>query len=242
MAYGAAANSIRWVRLRMSDPAPLLEARDITVYRGEDPLFENVNVSISRGQILQIQGNNGAGKTTLLKVLCGLILADEGDVFWRGELCRRDPVDFNHECLYLGHKPGLKQELTAAENLRSFASLRTNDSAANLDQRVLNALTRLQLGDRTDLPCSVLSAGQRRRVALSRLLVCQATLWVLDEPLMALDREGCELIQTMMQHHLDQEGAIIYTTHQPLPGFGPRNLTLSLDQNSTGAESAISNG
>lgn len=221
----------------MSNPEPLLQARDLTVYRGEDPLFEGVDVAVTHGQILQIQGNNGAGKTTLLKVLCGLIIADEGDVYWRGTLCRRDPVDFNQECLYLGHKPGLKQELSAAENLRSFASLRTDQTTTDLDYQVQNALTRLQLGDRADLPCGVLSAGQRRRVALSRLLVCPATLWVLDEPLTALDREGCELIQTMMQHHLDQQGAIIYTTHQPLPGFGPRNLTLRLDADSPNAQS-----
>ncbi len=215
----------------------MLRASDLTVYRGDDPLFEGVDVSVSSGQILQIQGNNGAGKTTLLKVLCGLILADDGDVYWREQLVRRDPTRFNLECLYLGHKPGLKQELSAVENLRSFASLRSDYPSSEMDIRIHNALSRLQLGDRTDLPCNVLSAGQRRRVALARLLVSDATLWVLDEPLTALDREGCELIQTMMLQHLDSQGAIIYTTHQPLPGFGPRNLSLRLDADVSGNRS-----
>lgn len=221
-----------------AEPSVLLQAADLTVWRGDYPLFESVSLHIAAGEILQIEGNNGAGKTTLLKVLCGLVLADEGDVSWRGESCRRNATAFHLETLYLGHKPGLKQELSAIENLRSLVGLRTvlaDDSAdAALDVRILAALEYLQVAERAELPCNVLSAGQRRRVALARLLLSDARLWILDEPMTALDQEGRDRVQSMMQQHLAQQGAIIYTTHQPLQGFGRRNRTLKL----TGAANA----
>ncbi len=207
---------------------PLLEAQSLTVWRGEQPLFESISLSLEAGEILQIEGNNGAGKTTLLKVLCGLIVADEGEVLWRGRASRRNDSSFLAETLYLGHKPGLKQELTAVENLRSLVQLAITESTAALETRIHDALQRLQIADRADLPCRVLSAGQRRRVALARLLLTDARLWILDEPLTALDGEGRELVQQMMQDHLKRQGAIIYTTHQPLPGFGSHNKSLKL--------------
>jgi len=214
----------------MSDATeePLLQATDLTVWRGDDPLFESVAVQVAAGEIVQIAGNNGAGKTTLLKVLCGLILADEGEVTWRGQSCRRDASTFHLETLYLGHKPGLKQELSAIENLTSLLQLRSSVDPAALSSRIRDALTQLQIAERADLPCSVLSAGQRRRVALAQLLLSSARLWILDEPLTALDTAGREWVQTMMQNHLARRGAIIYTTHQPLPGFGSRTRTLTL--------------
>jgi len=205
-----------------------LQGYGLTVYRGEEPLFENVSVQVSSGEILQIEGNNGVGKTTLLKALCGLIVADEGHVEWQGQDIRRQSTGFHEHMLFLGHKPGLKPELSAVENLRSQSRLRTRAGTELLDHRIHKALQRLQIGSRMSLPCAVLSAGQKRRVALARLLLEDVALWILDEPLTALDAEGRKLVHDMMLQHLDDGGTIVYTTHQPLSGFTARSRTLRL--------------
>lgn len=202
----------------------MLVAKGITVYRGDEPLFENISLSLSAGEVLQIQGSNGSGKTTLLKVLCGLILADDGVISWHGKDIGRLRNLFREQTLYLGHKPGIKFELTPVENLRVFSAV--TDGA--VDEAIERALGKMQLSHRMHLPCSVLSAGQRRRVALARLLLGDARLWVLDEPLTALDNDGREFVVHLIESHVQAGGSCLYTTHQALPWSGIVHRSLRL--------------
>ena len=175
---------------------------------------------------MQVQGANGSGKTSLLRTLCGFMMPDEGDIAWSGESISELDEDYYAEMLYLGHLNAIKDELSAVENLRISAGF----SGVDLDEKeAIVALRRMGLRGRERLPTKVLSQGQRRRVALARLLVNDAKLWILDEPLAALDVGAVALIQELIAEHLAQRGMVIFTTHQPLQvaGVEMRNLTLS---------------
>lgn len=211
------------------EEVPLLQSKGLTVYRGDEPLFADIDLTLSTGEILQIEGSNGSGKTTLLRVLCALAYADEGDVFWRGKNLRQHRSEFYAETLYLGHKPGIKAELSAVENLRLYLSLgQTSGQAVIDDATIEQALEAVQLSGREDLPCGVLSAGQQRRVALARLILTSARLWILDEPLTALDLEGRNMVQRILENHVIAGGSLLYTTHQalPVPGLNTRSMTM----------------
>jgi len=163
----------------------LLSAEQITVWRGETCVLDEVSAEINAGDVCQVSGPNGSGKTT-----------------------------YQAELLYLGHKPGISGALTPKENLTSFLKLRqaTPDLSA-LDK----ALTELELGERIDLPCRWLSAGQQRRVALARLSLEPASLWILDEPLNALDVNGVQWVVDQIQAQANRGGAVMFTTHQVMP-------------------------
>lgn len=162
---------------------------------------------------MQVQGENGKGKTSLLRTLCGFLLPDEGTINWCGNDARELDEEYFANLLYLGHHNAIKDELSALENLRISAGL----SGIELDEKqAIDALRRMGLKGRERLPTKVLSQGQRRRVALARLLVGSAKLWVLDEPLTALDVGAVSLIQELMAEHLARDGMVIFTTHQPL--------------------------
>jgi len=174
---------------------------------------------------MQVQGANGSGKTSLLRTLCGFITPDEGDIIWRGENIRELDEEYFAEMMYLGHLNAIKDELSALENLLVSAGL----SGVELkEQEAMVALSRMGLRGRELLPTKVLSQGQRRRVALARLLVSDAKLWVLDEPLTALDVGAVALIQELIAEHLARQGMVIFTTHQPLQVAGKEMLSLSL--------------
>lgn len=210
---------------------PLLQSKGLTVYRGDEPLFADIDLTLSAGEILQIEGSNGSGKTTLLRVLCALAEADEGEVFWRGKNLRKHRSEFYAETLYLGHKPGIKAELSALENLRLYLSLGQNSNATAIKDAALEqALDTVHLSGRGDLPCGVLSAGQQRRVALARLVLTSAKLWILDEPLTALDLEGRNTVQRILENHVVAGGSLLYTTHQALPvaGLNTRSMTMGV--------------
>jgi heme exporter protein A len=175
---------------------------------------------------MQVQGVNGSGKTSLLRSLCGFLMPDEGDIVWRGESIRDLDEEYYAELLYLGHLNAIKDELSALENLLISAGL----SGVELEEKeAMAALRRMGLRGREMLPTKVLSQGQRRRVALARLLVSDAKLWILDEPLTALDVGAVALIQELIAEHLARQGMVIFTTHQPLhvPGMGMLTLSLS---------------
>ncbi|MGC2166924.1 MAG: cytochrome c biogenesis heme-transporting ATPase CcmA, partial [Gallionella sp.] len=164
--------------------------------------------------------------TSLLRTLCGFIIPDEGYIIWRGENIRALDEEYYAEMLYLGHLNSIKDELNALENLRTSAGL----SGVELDEKeALDALRRMGLRGREQLPTKVLSQGQRRRVALARMLVSDAKLWILDEPLAALDVGAVALIQEVIAEHLSNDGMVIFTTHQPLQvaGIEMRSLSLS---------------
>lgn len=191
--------------------APLLEVKDLTVKRGEHALFENLTFSVAEGELLQLQGDNGSGKTTLLRALCTLIPVDNGEVSWRGNPLPGARESYFEGMCFAGHSDGLKGDLTALENLQ--CSL-TEQAASKED--CLKALDSTGLAERAHLPCRVLSAGQKRRVVLARLLVSNATLWILDEPLTALDASGRELVAQLVETQVASGGSVIYSTHQPL--------------------------
>lgn len=204
----------------------MLEVSNLACVRGDHQLFSGLNFKLSAGEIMQVEGENGSGKTTLLRTLCGLMMSAEGKICWRGEDVRGTCEEFYAEMIYLGHLNAIKDELSALENLRISAGL---DGLVVDEKHALQVLRRLGLKGREALPVKVLSQGQRRRVALSRLLVSDAALWILDEPLAALDVRAVGLMQELIAEHLANEGMVIFTTHQPLEvaGVEARRLALS---------------
>ena len=203
----------------------MLEVSNLACSRGDHRLFCGLSFSLKPGQIMQLQGENGSGKTTLLRALCGFMMPDEGEVLWRSENIRHLGEDYCSEILYLGHLNAIKDELSAVENLCISAGLsgfvlKENDAIA--------ALRHMGLRGREALPAKVLSQGQRRRVALARLMVSDARLWILDEPLTALDVGAVALIQGLIAEHLENQGMVIFTTHQPFRVAGMEMHSLSL--------------
>jgi len=204
----------------------MLEVSNLACTRGDHRLFSGLNFTLNLGQIMQVQGANGSGKTSLLRTLCGFVAPDEGVIAWRGENIHELDEEYFAELLYLGHLNAIKDELSALENLRISAGL----SGVELNEKAaIAALRRMGLRGREMLPTKVLSQGQRRRVALARLLVGDAKLWILDEPLTALDVGAVALIQELIAEHLARQGMVIFTTHQPLQVAGTemRSLLLS---------------
>jgi heme exporter protein A len=203
----------------------MLEVSNLACSRGDHRLFSGLSFALHPGQIMQVQGANGSGKTSLLRMLCGFIIPDEGKIAWRGEDVRDLDEDYCAELLYLGHLNAVKDELNGLENLRISAGL----SGIELGEKeALAALRRMGLRGREKLPTKVLSQGQRRRVALARLLTSDASLWILDEPLTALDVGAVALIQELVAEHLARQGMVIFTTHQPLQVAGVEMRSLSL--------------
>ncbi|BBI99650.1 cytochrome c biogenesis ATP-binding export protein CcmA [Ferrigenium kumadai] len=203
----------------------MLEVSNLACSRGDHRLFSGLSFTLHPGQIMQVQGENGSGKTSLLRTLCGFMSPDEGDILWRGESTRELGEDYCAEMMYLGHLNAIKDELSALENLRISSGL----SGVELDEKeAVAALRRMGLKGRELLPTKVLSQGQRRRVALARMLVSKAKLWILDEPLAALDVAAVALIESLLEEHLAREGMVIFTTHQPLQVAGMDMRTLSL--------------
>ena len=203
----------------------MLEVSNLACSRGDHRLFSGLSFALHPGQIMQVQGANGSGKTSLLRTLCGFLMPDEGTIAWRGESIRDLDEEYYAEMLYLGHLNAIKDELSGLENLRISAGL----SGIELDEKeALVALRRMGLRGRERLPTKVLSQGQRRRVALARLLVSDASLWILDEPLTALDVGAVALMQELVAEHLVRQGMVIFTTHQPLQVAGVEMRSLSL--------------
>lgn len=190
----------------------LLQATGLECWRGDRCLFSGLDLALDPGEALQVVGPNGCGKTTLLRAVCGLTRAERGVLFWRGARLDGSPQAYRAELLYIGHENGLKLELTALENLRALRDL----AARRHDVSLETVLERTGLEGFEDSPVRTLSSGQRRRVALSRLLIAQATLWLLDEPFTALDDAGAELVHALVEGHLGAGGGIIFTSHIPL--------------------------
>ena len=192
-------------------PAPLLTAHDLACERSERLLFNRLNFTLTREQLLLVQGGNGQGKTSLLRLLTGLGRPDAGEVRWRGEPIARCRDRYHREMAYLGHTNGIKDELNPVENLRFHGALhsRAFDPGA-----AVATLKRLGLSRCLDLPCRALSFGQRRRVALSALLLAGASLWILDEPLTGLDTNAVALVEGLIRDHLQAGGMVVATTHQ----------------------------
>lgn len=191
----------------------MLQGISLGCVRGDRELFKDVNFSLESGGLMQVRGPNGSGKTSLLRMLCGLSNPAAGEILWSGTSIRDLNGDYFATMTYIGHLSGTKDDLTVIENLRissALAGFEINDAQAS------EALEYMGLGGREVLPVKVLSQGQRRRVALARLLVCETSLWILDEPLVALDVLAVKLIQGLLEQHLKQGGMVVMTTHQEI--------------------------
>lgn len=188
----------------------MLEVKQLTCLRDERFLFSDLSFEVTAGDIVQIEGPNGAGKTSLLRLLAGLSRAESGAVLWRQQDIRQQRQQWQAELLYLGHQPGVKAVLTPLENLAFYHPQSTQE-------QLFAALEAVDLTGYEDLAVAQLSAGQQRRVALARLWLSRATLWILDEPLTAIDKSGVEKLMALFIRHAQQGGAVIITTHQDLP-------------------------
>jgi len=187
-----------------------LEIRDLACIRGDRLLFRGLELALSAGAVVRVTGPNGCGKTSLLRIVCGLALAEAGTVRWRGEPTRHSEA-FKRDCAYVGHRDGVKADLSAGENLAFHARLTGADPGA-----VDPAIERLGLAACRDVPAGRMSAGQRRRTALARLLLGERRLWILDEPFTALDDQGRDTVEAMLQAHCAAGGLILFTSHQAL--------------------------
>jgi len=188
----------------------MLEAADLECARGGKTLFRGLSFALSAGEALRIAGPNGAGKTSLLRILCGLAAPAAGEVRWKGEPIRALREEFSAQLVYLGHAPAVKDELNAAENLSIACRLA---GVARSRDEVSAALRALAVPQRPLV--KALSQGQRRRAALARLLLSQAApVWLLDEPLAALDDQAARLVEELIAGHTARGGAVVYTTHQ----------------------------
>ena len=203
----------------------MLEASNLECVRGEKSLFRDLSFRLEAGACLMVQGTNGSGKTSLLRMLCGLSQPAAGEIRWNGEPIRKLAEDYRGELLYCGHAGAVKDDLTALENARISAMLA---GEAVDEDTARQALRQLGLRGREELPARVLSAGQKRRVALTRLLLEKRTLWVLDEPLTALDKAAVANLCGMIDAHLAAGGMAVLTSHQDLPIAG-RVAHLRLD-------------
>ncbi len=204
----------------------MLEARELLCERDERTLFSGLSFTLNAGEWVQITGSNGAGKTTLLRLLTGLSRPDAGEVLWQGQPLHQVRDSYHQNLLWIGHQPGIKTRLTALENLHFYH--RDGDTA-----QCLEALAQAGLAGFEDIPVNQLSAGQQRRVALARLWLTRATLWILDEPFTAIDVNGVDRLTQRMAQHTEQGGIVILTTHHPLNVAESKIRRISLTQ--TGA-------
>jgi heme exporter protein A len=189
----------------------VLEARGLTCVRGEKQLFSGLNLRLSAGACLHVRGENGVGKTSLLRLLTGLAKPDSGEVMWSNQNISKDPLNYHRDLLFLGHRDGLKEDLTALENLQLYAVL---DALPLTQEKALAALWRFGLRGREHLPVNCLSAGQKRRVLMARMLTRQAPLWILDEPFNALDVKAVHELKNLISEQLLHGGLVVMTSHQ----------------------------
>ena len=190
-----------------------LQVQQASVQRAGRQLFVPVSFQLQASQALHLQGDNGAGKTSLLRGLCGLSPLSQGQVLWDGQPVQKAREGFLRDVFYLGHALGLKDELTALENLQTMAALAGQVLSPQEAEQALGAQG---LANRMHLPLRVLSQGQKRRVALARLQVSKARLWLLDEPMVALDSAAQHTLIELLRVHTAQGGMLLFTSHQAL--------------------------
>ncbi len=207
----------------------LLHVKGLSCERDDRMLIRDLAFDLHGGEILQIEGPNGSGKTTLIRILCGLSDDYEGELHWRGQPRHRNDDRFRQEHLYFGHLTGIKTSLSPRENLRWILQLKgVGERGPVLDAAIETALEKVGLASYEDVPVYALSAGQKRRVALARLQVEPAQLWVLDEPFTAIDRKGVAELEALIQQHATRGGSVLLTTHHALAVPGLRKLQLGL--------------
>jgi heme exporter protein A len=208
----------------------MLSASRLAGRRGYTTLFSDVTFAVREGEALCVTGPNGVGKTTLLRMLAGLTAPAAGEIRWRDQVVQpfdralRDAIAFN------GHLAALKDELTAEENLALWIAL---DDRTVANDAIVAALDVVALRRHARLPVRFLSQGQRRRVGLARLRLVERPIWILDEPLTALDADGVERLRVLLARHLDAGGLCVAASHQPLPLPSRRTQALELTNSAT---------
>lgn len=198
----------------------LLELDQLACTRDDRLLFANLSARFSGGDLVQILGANGAGKTSLLRIIAGLTPASSGDIRYLGQSLNESRWQFSQDSIYLGHLAGVKKSLTPLENLHWFAAQQPTQMHPEL------ALKRVGLRGYEDTSCDQLSAGQFRRVALARLHLTQAPVWILDEPFTAIDKSGVEMLESLLKSHQAEGGLILLTSHQDLAIPGIKQIYL----------------
>lgn len=181
----------------------------LSCIRDDRVLFEELAFELASGQVLLLEGKNGSGKTSLLRILCGFREPDSGAIHWCGESVKDS--SFHADMAYVGHLDGIKKELTVLENLNMAMAL---GSAGRYS--IAQALDKVHLAGYDDVLVQALSAGQKRRLSLARLLITENVLWILDEPFTSLDRQGIALIESLMAEHCANGGMIVLTSHHDI--------------------------
>ena len=194
----------------MSESTPLLTTDQLECTRDDRLLFSGLSFRLNGSEVLQIEGPNGSGKTSLLRILSGLRRADGGSVQWQDQDILHARDDYYASMVYIGHLPCIKNDLTTLENIRVLLDTRSQSvSSAKVEQ----ALASVGLAGFEDVAGKALSSGQRRRVLFAFLLLAEAKLWILDEPLTALDVKGVDMVESMILAHRENGGSVVFTTH-----------------------------
>ncbi|MCL9774519.1 cytochrome c biogenesis heme-transporting ATPase CcmA [Vibrio methylphosphonaticus] len=205
----------------------MLEVINLTAIRDERVLFENLSFSLQTGDLVQIEGRNGTGKTTLMRIVAGLGDREDGEIRWNSETIESNREEYHQNLLFLGHQTGVKRELTAFENLTFYQSIHAPNTTP---EQIFHALMQVGLAGREDVPVAQLSAGQQRRVALARLWLSEQLLWILDEPLTAIDKQGVKVLEALFLAHANKGGIVMLTTHQDMFNENPKLKKIKLGE------------
>ncbi len=196
----------------MTDPAAGLHIQSISCSRGYRDLFSGLDFQLNSGQVLRVEGKNGSGKTSLLRIMSGLAQPLQGNVLWQGQKIHHPESDYFENLLFIGHRAGIKMELSPIENLCMARALHGTKQQNGIEE----ALYQVGLYGFEEIPCGRLSAGQKRRVALAQLFLTQAQCWILDEPYTSLDVAAVALLEQRFDEHLEKGGMLVITSHQPV--------------------------